>query len=243
LPVVVTAQDVLAQIATDDGLAQGIAGIFAAMSATQAPPAPPALGTSGTFQPVTPASPGAALASALASMVAGGVLQNAITLWMNPPAAPGAAPTPAPPQPANPYFSTPNGAATLAAWTARYAGYLAWRSMTEDGLEGMTGGWFGVPQAGNQAIAWGLEFGAGQAGRVGWADIVNAIAAGKTPPKLAADPVSQQDVANANLAGLPGVPVPPTVVGGKPGTFELSTGTKWIAGGAVAALFLLALKK
>ena len=101
--------------------------------------------------------------------------------------------------------------ATLAAWTADAAAYATWASLTKVALGGgfVFGAWFGVPEMGNQAIAWGLKLGAGiPAGSpggpsVGWQTIFNAIAQGQTPPAIAAASVSPDSVASANATAPP----------------------------------------
>lgn len=125
---------------------------------------------------------------------------------------------------------------TLAAWKARFASYGVWAAAAKDSLSGgfLTGAWFGVPELGNQAIAWGDELGAGTAASPGWQTIANQIAAGKTPTVVAAAPVSQQQVANQNAA------LAPVVAGALP---QLEPSTKILIGVGLALLAVAMLKK
>lgn len=129
-------------------------------------------------------------------------------------------------------------AATLAAWAADAAAYPTWAQITKQALAGgfLLGAWFGVPEMGDQAIAWGLKLGAGiPAGSpggptVGWQTIFDAIAQGKTPPAIAAASVSPDSVAAANAT----IPPPPAL---------LSSGSKVLLGAGLALGLLLVLKR
>ncbi len=123
-------------------------------------------------------------------------------------------------------------AATLAAWKARLAGYTTWAAAAKDSLSGgfLGGAWFGVPELGNQAIAWGDEFGAGTAGGTGWQTIVNQIAAGHAPTAVAASPVSQQAVADQNASVAPLIP-------------QVDTSSKILVGVALGLVALMIFKK
>lgn len=96
--------------------------------------------------------------------------------------------------------------AVLAAWNADAAAYAAWSGITKSALSGgfLMGAWFGVPEMGNQAVAWGLKFAhgapAGSPGgaTIGWQTILDAIGKGQAPPAMAAGMVSSDAVATMN---------------------------------------------
>lgn len=129
-------------------------------------------------------------------------------------------------------------AATLAAWTADAAAYATWAALTRRALSGgfLFGAWFGVPEMGNQAVAWGLKFGAGlPAGSpggptIGWQTIVNAIDKGQAPPAVAAGSVSADSVATTNDT----LPEQPAI---------FSSSSKVLIGAGLAVALVLVLKR
>lgn len=134
---------------------------------------------------------------------------------------------------ANAYFQTDKGKATVASWKARLAAYQAWADAAKKDLSGgfIAGAWFGVPQYGDQALAWAAEFGSGTAGKPGWQPLLNQIAANQTPSVIAPSPVSPQEIANQNIQGsIPELP-------------SISDSGKFLLGGAILLGLVLALKK
>lgn len=88
--------------------------------------------------------------------------------------------------------STPGvPAATLAEWRAQYGAYQAWSKAATADLSGgfIRGAWFGVPEYGDQSLAFEQNFAA-------WQALINTLA-GKTIAPL---PTSPLDAANQNAA-------------------------------------------
>lgn len=142
-------------------------------------------------------------------------------------------------------------AAMLAAWKARLASYQAWAAMSRDALSGgfLFGAWFGVPEMGDQALAWQVELGAGAPANslapgspptTGWQTLANQVAAGQTPTEMAATAITPQQIADAN-AVIP--KVLPSVPPGTSDALSISTGTKVVLGLIGAALLVNAVKR
>jgi hypothetical protein len=125
-------------------------------------------------------------------------------------------------------------AATAACWAGRKAAWTAWSGPIVPELSSFWTGWFGIPELGDQAVAWEEEMN-------NWQTIANQIAAGAANIPACAQGVGPIAVAdqNANLAPVVGGPGAPGAPGGLPaGVGSVTTGLV-IGIAATAALVLL----